>query len=86
MTRTGVPIEFRADFPLLQVQPLPREALDDQALNNHELVPEIPAMQPEDWDDFYDTVVRPNVAVKRPRGEYAAAARRRAKADGKQEG
>ena len=81
MTKTGVPIEFRADFPFLQVQPLPRAALDDRALNEHELVPELSAMRPEDWDDFYDTVVRPNVAVKRPRGEYAAAARRRAKGE-----
>ena len=81
ITRTNVPVEFRADFPILQVQPIPREALDEQALNNFEIVPDLSAMYPEDWDDFYDTVVRPNVAEKRPRGEYAAAARRRRKAE-----
>ena len=37
--------------------------------------------RPEDWDDFYDTVVRPNVQEDRPRGQYAAAARKRRKAD-----
>ncbi len=81
LTKTDTPIEFRADFPILQVQALPREALDDTAQNNFEVVPDLDHMRPEDWDNFYDTVVRPNVAEKRPRGEYAAAARRRAKGE-----
>ncbi len=82
LTKTNVPIEFRADFPMMQVQPLPRAALDDQLLNNYELVPAMNQLSPEDWDDFYDTVVRPNVMEKRPRGQYAAAARKRRKAEG----
>ncbi len=82
LTKTDTPINFRADFPVLQVQALPREALDDRAQNDFEIVPDLDGFHPEDWDDFYDTVVRPNVAVKRPRGEYAAAARRRAKGEG----
>ena len=79
VTRTGVPVEFRADYPILQAQALPREALDERGQNDMELVPGFEQWRPEDWDDYYDTVVRPNVAEKRPRGEYAAAARRRAK-------
>jgi hypothetical protein len=82
LTRTNAPIEFRADFPLFQVQPLPREALDDAALNDYEIVPDLERFRPEDWDDFYDTVVRPNVMEKRPRGQYAAAARKRKKTEG----
>lgn len=82
VTKTGVPVDFRADFPILQVQALPREALEERGQNDYEIVPDIGGMRPEDWDDFYDTVVRPNVAVKRPRGEYAAAARRRRKNEG----
>lgn len=82
LTRTDMPIEFRADFPLLQVQPLPRAALDEGGQNNYELVPDMTMLRPEDWDDYYDTVVRPNVAEKRPRGQYAAAARKRRKAQG----
>jgi hypothetical protein len=82
LTKTNVPIEFDKDFPVLQVQPLPREALDEAALNNFEIVPDIESLQPEDWDDFYDTVVRPSAMTHRPRGEYAAAARRRRKAEG----
>ena len=79
LTKTDTPISFRADFPVLQVQPLPRIALEEKGQNDYELVPGLDQLRPEDWDDFYDTVVRPNVAEQRPRGEYAAAARRRAK-------
>lgn len=81
LTKTDVPIEIRADFPLFQVQPLPREAYGDTTLNAYELVPDLAGLRPEDWDDFYDTVVRPNVQEDRPRGQYATAARKRRKAD-----
>jgi hypothetical protein len=81
ITKTDVPIEFSADFPVVQVQALPREALDETAQNNFGIVPDLESFQPEDWDDFYDTVVRPNVTTNRPRGEYAAIARRRRKAE-----
>ena len=83
LTRTNTPIAFRADFPVLQVQPLPREALDDAGLNDYEVVAAMEQLRAEDWDDYYDTVVRPNVMERRPRGMYAAAARKRRKgADG----
>ncbi len=82
LTKTNVPIEFTQDMPIFQVQPLPREALEDGALNNFEIVPDLESLDPADWDDFYNTVVRPMVTVNRPRGEYATAARRRRKAEG----
>ncbi len=81
LTKTDVPIEFRSDYPLFQVQPLPRSAYDDRTLNNVELVGSLSDFRPEDWDDFYDTVVRPNVQVDRPRGQYAVAARKRRKSE-----
>jgi Family of unknown function (DUF6065) len=77
LTKTNVPIDFRADFPLFQVQPIPRDLYADQNLNNFELVGGLENLRPEDWDDYYDTVVRPNVQTDRPRGQYAAAARKR---------
>ena len=70
LAKTDVPIDFRADFPLLQVQPIPRHAYDDATLNNYELVPDLKQLAPEDWDDYYDTVVRPHVQEVRPRGQY----------------
>jgi len=54
-------------------------------LNRYELVPDVTGLTPEDWDDYYDTVVRPNVQVNRPRGQYAAAARKRRAAEEQKE-
>ena len=82
INRTDIPVEFRADYPMRQVQPLPREALAEAGQNNYELVPDMSGMRPEDWDDYYDTVVRPHLADKRPRGQYASAVRKRRKAEG----
>ena len=82
LTKTDVPIDFRPDYPLLQVQPLPRHVYQDATLNNYELVPDLAQLTPEDWDAYYDTVVRPNVQEVRPRGQYAAAARKRKAAEG----
>ena len=82
LTKTDTPINFRTEMPVLQVQALPREALDEAALNDFGLVEDFDGFAPEDWDDFYDTVVRPNTTAHRPRGEYAAAARRRRRSEG----
>ena len=81
LTKTNVPIDFRPDYPLLQVQPIPRAVYEESNLNNYEIVPELNQLSPEDWDDYYDTVVRPNTQVVRPRGQYAAAARKRRSAE-----
>jgi hypothetical protein len=77
LTKTDTPIDFMADVPLLQVQPLPRHVYDEATLNNYELVPDLRQLTPEDWDNYYDTVVRPHVQESRPRGQYASAARKR---------
>ncbi len=81
LTKTDVPIDFSAEFPLLQVQPIPRHVYEDATLNNYELAPELTQLTPEDWDDYYDTVVRPHVQESRPRGQYASAARKRRAAE-----
>lgn len=81
LTKTDVAIEFKPDYPLLQVQPIPRHIYEESHLNNYELVPELRQLTPEDWDDYYDTVVRPNSQIIRPRGQYAAAARKRRSGD-----
>jgi hypothetical protein len=81
LTKTDTPIDFRPDYPLLQVQPLPRHVYEDSTLNNYELVPGLHQLTPEDWDAYYDTVVRPYTQENRPRGQYAAASRRRRAAE-----
>ncbi len=82
LTKTDVPINFSSEFPLVQVLPIPRQSYDEATLNNYELVPDLKQFTPEDWDDYYDTVVRPHVQETRPRGQYAAAARKRRAAEG----
>ena len=77
LTKTDVPIDFRPDFPLLQVLPLPRNSYAEDTLSNYALVPDLTQLTAGDWDDYYDTVVRPQVQEVRPRGQYAAAARKR---------
>src|SRR3984957_18236069 len=81
LIKTDVPIDFRQEHPMLQVQPIPRIAYQEATLNNYELVPELNQFSPDDWDDFYDTVVRPNAMTERPRGMYAAESRKRRAAE-----
>ena len=40
LAKTDTPIRFRADYPLFQVQPLPREVYAEATLNRDQLVPE----------------------------------------------
>lgn len=81
LTRTDRPVEFRADWPLFQVQPLPREVYAEPTLNRYEIVPELSMLNEQDWADYHHTVVRPNVQEVRPRGQYAAATRKRQKSE-----
>jgi hypothetical protein len=80
-TRTHSPITMRADFPLLQVQPILAANYADEVLNATELVPAMNGMDEEDWRDYYRTIVIPNEDPNRPFGAYAAKARRRRKSD-----
>lgn len=77
LTRTHVPVELRTDFPFLQVQPLPRDVYSAEMLDCYSIVPSLGELQPEDWDAFYRTVVKPSSDPDRPRGEYAVNARKR---------
>jgi hypothetical protein len=82
LSKTDVPIDFRPEDPLLQLQPIPRTVYEDATLNNYELVPQLSQLSPGDWDAFHHTVVRPNTQVQRQRGQYAAEARKRARSGG----
>ena len=77
LTRTHQPVHLRADFPLLQVQPLPREAYAEETLSATELVPDMNSMSTKDWDSYHATIVVPTEDVDRPFGSYAIAARKR---------
>ena len=81
LTQTNVPIEFRADWPLVQVQPLPRAAYDDLTLNSFTTTSNLEALTEQDWSDYHGTVVKPNIQEHRLRGQYAIAARKRRKGE-----
>jgi hypothetical protein len=72
LTRTGVPVEFSAQEPFLQVQPVPQAAYSDAVLNGAALVPELAAMRPQNWEDY-----RAAVVATGHQGRYAAEARKR---------
>ena len=75
LTRTDVPIEFDADFPYLQVQPVHRSVYGD-ALDDFQVVPDMRRLTAEDWEAFRSIV---NPDADRQRGHYAVSVRRRRK-------
>jgi hypothetical protein len=58
LTRTNMPIEFDANFPFLQVQPIHRSSYG-AALDDVDIVTDLKELAPEDWDAFRATVVKP---------------------------
>jgi hypothetical protein len=81
LTRTNAPVEFDAEFPFLQVQPVHRSVYGD-ALNQFEVVADLEHFGAHEWEDFRATVVAPNVDPHRQRGQYAAVSRRQRKQRG----
>ena len=79
LTRSHSPIRFRADFPLLQVQPLPRDVYGDAVLGSMTMGPDMNAFAAEDWDAFDTSVLTPGTDANRPFGAYAVATRKRAR-------
>lgn len=79
LTRTHTPIEFDANVPFLQVQPIHRSMCGD-ALDNVEIISDLEGLDPGDWDAFRNTIVTPTESNpgQRP-GHHAAAVRRRRK-------
>jgi Family of unknown function (DUF6065) len=77
LTQTHKPLHLRADFPLVQVQPLHREAYAEHTLNSVSIVRSMADMSDDDWGAYNETIVTPNQNPDRDFGAYAVAARRR---------
>ncbi len=77
LTRTHKPIHLKANFPLLQVQPLPREAYSEPNLNSTSVVPNMGEMTGDDWAAYEASIAIPTQDPDRPFGAYAVAARKR---------
>lgn len=78
LTRTHHPIEFDADFPFLQVQPV-HQSTYGSALDAFDVIEALENLSDADWEAYRKTVVQPNVDPHRQRGQYAVATRRRRK-------
>jgi hypothetical protein len=76
-TRTDVPVRLRADFPLAQVQPLPRVAYADGTLAATDITADMTGLAERDWADYLATIAIPNDDPERSFGGYAVAARKR---------
>jgi Family of unknown function (DUF6065) len=55
-TRTHTPIRLRPDFPLAQVQPLPRELYADATLDATTFVGTMAEFAEQDWADYQRTI------------------------------
>ncbi len=78
-TRTDVPVRLRADFPLAQVQPLPRVAYADATLAMADTTADMAGLSACDWADYEATIARPNADPDRNFGGYAVAARKQSR-------
>jgi Family of unknown function (DUF6065) len=74
-TRSDRPIRLRADFPLLQLQPIPGSAHSDATLEAISLVSDMRTFLAKDWDDYRISIVGPNLDPDRAYGSYATAVR-----------
>jgi hypothetical protein len=79
LTRTHTPVRLGADFPLAQIQPVPRIAYAEASLGAVEHIADIAGFSENDWADYNATIATPNSCPDRPFGAYAVATRKRAK-------
>ena len=77
LSKTDTPVEFNVEEPFMQAIPLAREGYDEALFNDYQLVASLKDLRADEWRAYHDTVVRPNKQEVRPRGQYAAATRRR---------
>jgi hypothetical protein len=72
-------VRLRADFPLAQVQPLPRIAYADATLAMTDTTAEMAGLAADDWADYQVSIAMPNDDPDRSFGAYAAGARKRSR-------
>jgi hypothetical protein len=75
-TRSHTPVRLRADYPLVQVQPLPRHVYSSDTLDRIGITPGPSELTQEHWDAYQATIVEPNTKPNRPFGAYATTARK----------
>lgn len=76
LTRTHTPVRLRADYPIAQVQPMPRDIYATETLERMRITASPTALTEAHWDAYHTTIVEPNTRPNRPHGAYAVAARK----------
>jgi len=76
LTKTDMPIAFKREMPLFQVQPLHRSTYAEPILNAMDFSASSDEFTDGDWEDYHTTVIAPGMAQDRERGLYAKASRR----------
>jgi len=76
-TRSHMPVRLRADYPLVQVQPLPRHTYANDTLNRMDVTCGPGELTPADWEAYRTTIVEPNTRPNRSFGAYATDARKK---------
>lgn len=76
LTKTDVPISFKREMPLFQVQPLHRSTYAEACLRNFDFTSDMSDFSDSDWDAYHKIAVAPGSAHERERGLYAKESRR----------
>jgi hypothetical protein len=76
-TRSHIPVRLRADYPLIQVQPVPRHIYSNATLDSMAVTPGPSQLTEAHWQAYHDSVVEPNSRPERPFGGYAVATRKK---------
>ena len=77
LVKTDVPVHLSTETPLVQVQPLHRNAYADEVCNSFDVVTELASFSDDAWSRYEQTIVKPNLDPERPVGAYATSVRRR---------
>jgi hypothetical protein len=75
-TRSHQPVHLRADYPLVQVQPVPRHSYSNDTLDRMDVTSGASELTVEHWDAYHTSIVEPNSRPNRAFGSYATAARK----------
>ncbi len=76
-TRSHTSVRLRSDYPLVQIQPVPRHSYSDATLNRMGTTTGLVELTSTHWDAYHSSIVEPNSRPNRPFGAYAIATRKK---------
>ena len=76
-TRSHMPVRLRADYPLVQVQPVFRNSYSNETLDRMDVTSGPADLTADHWDAYHASIVEPNSRPDRAFGAYATATRKK---------